>query len=72
MKDFRGEFSRDSEKDSRSYLTEEGQGNHTGKAHKKLFDINSEAVLKLLSEGLRGKNFRFDRGFGEDSGAYLT
>ncbi len=31
-----------------------------------------EAVLKLLSEGLIGKNFRSDRGFGEDSGAYLT
>ena len=34
--------------------------------------VISEAVLKLLSEGLRGKTFRFDRGFGEDSGAYLT
>ena len=31
-----------------------------------------EAVLKLFFEGLRGKNFRFDRGFGEDSCAYLT
>ena len=30
------------------------------------------AVLKLLSEGLRGKTFIFDRGFREDSGAYLT
>ncbi len=30
------------------------------------------AVLKLLSEGLRGKTFIFDRGFREDSGVYLT
>ncbi len=27
--------------------------------------------MKLLSEGLRRKNFRFDRGVWEDSGAYL-
>ena len=31
-----------------------------------------EAVLKLLSEGLRGKDFISNRGIGEDSGGYLA
>lgn len=41
MMDFRGEFFRNSEKDSRGYLTEEVQEKYTGKAHKRLFDIIS-------------------------------
>ena len=40
MRNFRGGFFWNSEKDSRSYLIEEGRENYTGKAHKKLFDIN--------------------------------
>ena len=31
-----------------------------------------ETILKLFTEGLSGKNFRFNRGVREDSWAYLT
>ena len=36
------------------------------------FNAYLEVVLKLLSESLSGKTFRFERGFGEDSSGYLT
>ena len=48
MMDFRGEFFRNSEKDSRSYLTEEVRENYTGKAHKRLFDISSNRFLVFV------------------------